>query len=61
MNSRVGWDSLLMGLFCPKLRSNGSRRGGQNQTLDCRAELALEVETDLFNFQFIIILKIVTI
>ena len=37
----VGWKSLLMGLFWLKLCSNGSKKEGLNQTLGCRAELAL--------------------
>ena len=48
MGPKVGWNSLLIGLFWPKLCSDGSRTG---LFLTCMAELALWAETDLFYFQ----------
>ena len=49
MGPSVGWNSLLIELFWPKLCSNGSRKD-----FSCRVRIDIfGAETDLLNFQCI--------
>ena len=49
MGPSVGWNNLLMGLFCLKLCSNSFRRGGM-RIWPAELNWHFATETDLFNF-----------
>ena len=53
MDPSVGWNSLLIELFLPKLCSNGSRKGGI-RLWPAELNRHFGAETDLFNFQCVL-------
>ena len=59
MNSSVGWDSLLTGLFRPKCAQIAP--GGAESDFGLKGWVSTLGLKQIFFFQFMIILKIVTI